>query len=145
MTAARIVNNRVCLKHFFELKMTNRIYMSISTLTAPLILGLSIATAAAQEFAVPGRERLRSMSYEEYDIYREQMRDRMNGFSPEERDQMRESGTNGREQMEKRGTGSSYGQGYFSRNGQNTVRGGSGINAGSKQSGSYGGVGARRR
>lgn len=144
MTAARIVNSRVCLKHFFELKMTNRIYMSISTLTAPLILGLSIATAAAQEFAIPDRERLRSMSYEEYDIYREQMRNRMDGFSPEERDQMRESGTSGREQMEKRGAGSSYGQGYFSRNERNTVRGASGINAGSKQSGSYGRGGTGR-
>ncbi|MDP1577519.1 MAG: hypothetical protein Q8L76_12270, partial [Cypionkella sp.] len=77
--------------------------MNVLTLTAPLILGLSIATAAAQEFAISDRERLRSMSHEEYDIYREQIRDRMNGFSPTGRDLMRESGTNGREQMEKRG------------------------------------------
>jgi hypothetical protein len=118
--------------------------MNVLTLTAPLILGLSIATAAAQEFAVPDMERLRSMSHEEYDTYREQMRNRVDGFSPEERDQMRESGTSGREQMEKRGAGSSYGQGYFSRNERNTVRGGSGANTGSMQSGSYGGVGARR-
>lgn len=119
--------------------------MSFLTLTTPLILALSISTAVAQEFTIPDREQLQSMSHEEYDAYREQMRDRMDGLSPAERDLIRPSGTSEREQTEKRGANSSYGQGYISRNRQNTVRGGSGLNAGRQQSGAYGRGSAGRR
>lgn len=118
--------------------------MNFLILFATLIV-LSISTTVAQEFTIPDLEHLRSMSHEEYDAYREQMRDRMDGLSPAERDLMHPPSNMEREQTEKRGANSSYGQGYVSRNRQNTVRGGSGINTDSQQSGAYGRGSAGRR
>lgn len=119
--------------------------MNFLALFAPLIIVLSISTTVAQEFTIPDREHMRSMSHEEYDAYREQIRDRMDGLSPADQELMRLSGTREREQTEKRGANSRYGQGYVSRNRQNTVRGGSGINTDSQQSGAYGRGSAGRR
>jgi len=116
--------------------------IKVVTLFAPLILVLSISTVVAQEFTIPDSERLQSMSHEEYDAYREQMRDRMDGLSPEEGGMVRQTGTGGREQTGKRGENSRYGQGYLSRN--STVRSGSG-NTGSQQNGAYGRGSAGRR
>ena len=116
--------------------------IKVVTLFAPLILVLSISTVVAQEFTIPDSERLQSMSHEEYDAYREQMRDRMNGLNPEERNL---TGINEREQMEKRDANSRYGQGYVSRNRPNTLRSGSGVNTGNQQSGAYGRGSAGRR
>lgn len=115
--------------------------MKIITPFATLILVLSISTAVAQEFIIPDSEQLRSMSHEEYGAYRELMRDRMDGLSPEERNL---TDTSAREQTEKRSENSRYGQGYVSRNRQNTVRGRSG-NTGSQQNGAYGRGSAGRR
>lgn len=105
------------------------------TLATPLILALSISAAVAQELAIPERERLQSMSHEEYDAYRKQMRERMDGWHLTER---RPSVTHEGGQMEERGANSSYGQGYLTRQGQNTLRGESSFNAGRQQSGAYG-------
>lgn len=118
--------------------------MSTSAFLAPLALGLGLSAsiAAAQELVIPDRERLQVMSHEEYDAYRERMRNRMEGLSPAERGLVRESGANGREQMEKRGAGSGYGQGYGSRNGQDA---GPGFGSGGMQGGGYGRGGGRRR
>lgn len=116
--------------------------MNFLTLFAPFILVLSISTALAQESTIPDRERLQSMSHEEYDAYRAQMRDRMDGLIPTERNL---TGINEREQMEKRDANSRYGQGYVSRNRPNTLRSGSGVNTGNQQSGAYGRGSAGRR
>jgi len=116
--------------------------MNFLTLFAPFILVLSISTALAQESTIPDRERLQSMSHEEYDAYRAQMRDRMDVLNPEERNL---TGINEREQMEKRDANSRYGQGYVSRNRPNTLRSGSGVNTGNQQSGAYGRGSAGRR
>ncbi|MDP2783553.1 MAG: hypothetical protein Q8O38_02995 [Sulfurimicrobium sp.] len=126
--------------------------MNASGFLAPLALGLglSASVAAAQELVIPDRQRLQSMSHEEYGTYREQMRNRMEGLSQAERDLVRESGANGREQMEKRDAGSGYGQGYGARNGQDAGQGGrpgvgSGGMQGGGQGGGYGRGGGRRR
>lgn len=92
--------------------------MNISHLVLPLLLGLSqLATPAlAQELAVPDKEHLNGMSYEEYSGYREKMRMRMEKASPQEQEPMQEPDNRDRDTMNKPAQGSAYGQGYSSRN-----------------------------
>lgn len=114
--------------------------MNISGFLVALVLGLGLSAQAvvAQELVIPDRQRLQLMNQEEYDAYREQMRNRMEGLSPAERNLMRESAVNGREQMERPSNG--YGQGYGSRSGLDTEQGGMG-----RHGGGYGRGGGRRR
>lgn len=114
--------------------------MNISGFLAALVLGpgLSAQAVMAQELVIPDRQRLQAMSHEEYDAYREQMRNRMNGLGPAEQNLMREPAIGGREQMEGRG----YGQGYGARNFQGMEQDGMG-NPGNGY-GRGGGAGRRR-
>lgn len=112
--------------------------MRTSNLVALLIPGLLASAASAQELVIPDRQRLQSMSHEEYGAYREQMRNRMDGLNPVEQNLLREPGVIGREQMENRNNG--YGQGYGSRDVQGTEKGGMGGHGGG-----YGKGGGRRR
>lgn len=106
----------------------------LTTLLA-LWLGLSASAALAQEIAIPDTQQLQTMSIEEYETYREQMRSRMEDASPTERDPEPEP----HKQAEKRNTGSGYGQGYGTRNGQGGMQGRQGSGYG------RGGGGGRRR
>lgn len=116
--------------------------MKISGFLAALALGLglSVQAAVAQELVIPDRQRLQLMNQEEYDAYREQMRNRMEGVSPTERSLMRELAVNGREQMERQSNG--YGQGYGSRLGFGAEQGSMGSHGGGY---GRGGGGGRRR
>lgn len=114
--------------------------MNISGFLAVFVLGLGLSAqaAVAQELVIPDRQRLQAMSHEEYDAYREQMRNRMNDLGPAERNLMREPDANGGERMEGRG----YGQGYGARNFQGAEQAGMG-NHGNGYG--RGGGGGRRR
>ena len=115
--------------------------MNTSGLTVALALwlGLNASGAWAQELAIPDPQQLQSMSVEEYEAYREQMRSRMEGDSPAERDPASEPVIPEHERTEKRDTRGGYGQGYGTRNGQDGMQG---------RQGGYGrggGGGGRRR
>lgn len=115
--------------------------MNTSGLTVALALwlGLYASVAWAQEIRIPDPQQLQSMSVEEYETYREKMRNQMESNSPTERDPASEPIFTERERTEKRGTRSGYGQGYGTRNGQDGMQG---------RQGGYGrggGGGGRRR
>jgi hypothetical protein len=112
--------------------------MRYSGFLALLILAFTAQQAAGQELVIPDRQRLQAMSFEEYDAYREQMRNRMEGLGPAERNLMRESDVSGREQMERQSNG--YGQGYGSRRGPGAEQGSMGGHGGYVRGG-----GGRRR
>lgn len=99
--------------------------MNTSGLTVALALwlGLIASGAWAQELTIPDPQQLQSMSVEEYEAYRRQMRSRMEGDSPVERDPASEPVIPKRERAEKRNTRSGYGQGYGTRNGQDGMQG----------------------
>jgi len=115
--------------------------MHASVLSIPfaLWLGLNVCAVQAQELVIPDQQRLQSMSIEEYEAYREQMRIRMEGTASPERAADFEPPAPERGQMEKRDSGSGYGRGYGTRDGQGSMQG--------RQGGSYGrgGGGGRRR
>lgn len=101
-----------------------------------LWLGLNASAAWAQELEIPGAQQLQSMSVEEYEAYREQMRSRMEGDAPERREPAPEPVAQEREQAKKRNMDGGYGQGYGARNGQSGMQG---------RQGGYGRGGAGRR
>lgn len=108
-----------------------------STVALALWLGLNAPAAWAQELAIPDAQQLQSMSIEEYEAYREQMRSRMEGDAPERREPAPEPVVQEREPATKRSMGGGYGQGYGARNGQSGMQG---------RQGGYGrGGGGRRR
>lgn len=120
--------------------------MHASVLTIPfaLWLGLNASAVQAQELVIPDQQRLQSMSIEEYEAYREQMRSRMEGTASPEHDAVYdpaapEPGRPEPAQMEKRDSGSGYGRGYGTRGGQGGMQG--------RQGGGYGrgGGGGRGR
>lgn len=113
--------------------------MRISNLVVLLVSGLLALAASAQGLVIPDRQLLQSMSREEYDVYREQMRSRTEELSTAERNLMREPGVDDRKQTVKPGGG--YGQGYGSRPGQGEEQGGMGGHGGYGRSGG----GGRRR
>lgn len=92
--------------------------MNISSLVLPLLLGFSLlpASVLAQELAVPDKEHLNGMSYEEYSGYREKMRMRMEKAGTQEQEPMQEPDNRDRDTINKHDQGSAYGQGYSSRN-----------------------------
>lgn len=81
-----------------------------------LCMSLLVPAAMAETFSVPDKERRQGMSYEEYSSYREKMRKRMEGnkLPAAEQKQPSESSRFAPEKIEK--SGSTYGQGYQSRN-----------------------------
>ncbi len=89
----------------------------IALLVCALALFAAVADSA-QGAAMPGRERLQSMSQEELAGYREQIQSRVEGLGAAERRLMRDAGIDGRNQVDSRSDGGGYGQGYGSRNGQ---------------------------
>ena len=88
-----------------------------------LWLGLNAPGAWAQELAIPDPQQLQSMSIEEYEAYREQMRSRMEGDSQAERDPASGPAMPEREHTEKRSIYGGYGQGYETRNRQGGMQG----------------------
>lgn len=90
--------------------------MNTSIFVLPLLLGLGqlASPALAQELAVPDKEQLKGMSYEEYSNYREKMRKRMEKTPAQEREQ--KSDTADRTTAKQPAHASTYGQGYGSRN-----------------------------
>jgi hypothetical protein len=114
------------------------------TIPFALWLGLSACAVQAQELVIPDQQRLQSMSIEEYETYREQLQTRMeNTVSPERAAAFEpaapERGQPEPAQVEKRDSGSGYGRGYGTRDGQSGMQG--------RQGGGYGrgGGGGRRR
>jgi hypothetical protein len=92
--------------------------MNTSIFVLPLLLGLGqlASPALAQELAVPDKEHLKGMSYEEYSNYREKMRKRMEKTGLQERQLMQEAEKQDQDSRKKSAHSSTYGQGYGSRN-----------------------------
>jgi hypothetical protein len=108
-----------------------------STVALALWLGLNAPAAWAQELAIPDAQQLQSMSIEEYEAYREQMRSRMEGAPAAAREPAPEPAAQEHEPAKKRNMDGGYGQGYGTRNGQSGMQG---------RQGGYGrGGGGRRR
>jgi hypothetical protein len=80
-----------------------------------LCIGLPIPAAMAQGIVAPDREQRKSMSYEEYSKYRENMRLQMEKIKPKEAKQKADSSGNSPEQSLPSPRDSAYGQGYHSR------------------------------
>jgi len=80
-----------------------------------LCLSLFVPAAMAEDIAAPDKEQRKSMSYEEYSKYRENMRMQMEKMKPEEARQKTEASGNPSDQAEKSQRDSTYGKGYHSR------------------------------
>ena len=99
-------------------------------------LGLHASVVPAQEIVIPDTRELQSMSIEEYETYREQLRIRMESAPAAAPVPAQEpAAAPPPDRAEKRGGG--YGQGYGTRHGQNSMSG--------RQGGFGRGGGGRRR
>ena len=80
-----------------------------------LCMTLLAPTVQAQELAPPDMARRRSMSYEEYAKYRENMRQQMGKANMDKTGPAQSRGTSAQDRVEMRRHNSAYGQGYRSR------------------------------
>ncbi|HUW25234.1 MAG TPA: hypothetical protein VMW07_01770 [Gallionella sp.] len=119
-------------------------HASVFTIPFALWLGLNACAVQAQELVTPDQPQLQPMSVEEYEAYREQLQNRMKNTASPERAAVSEPVAPERRQpepaqVEKRDSGSGYGRGYGTRDGQSGMQG--------RQGGGYGrgGGGGRRR